>query len=82
MSSFHYETKLIGLLGFGVGYLSYDMVHYALHHIEAHGNNYFKKLQRYHNMHHYSGQDAAYGVTSKLWDMVFGTQLIEEEKIV
>jgi sterol desaturase/sphingolipid hydroxylase (fatty acid hydroxylase superfamily) len=81
LGGMQYEARLIGLLGFGVGYLMYDMVHYALHHIETRSNNYFKKLQRYHNMHHYSGQEAAYGVTSKLWDMVFGTQLIEPSKI-
>lgn len=75
LSGFHYETKLMGMLGFAIGYIIYDMTHYALHHFETTGDSYFKRLQRYHNMHHYSGQEAAYGVSSKFWDIVFGTQL-------
>ena len=42
-------------LGFGVGYLSYDVTHYVLHNMRFSKGSYFHKLQQYHNNHHFSG---------------------------
>ncbi len=58
---------------FLVGYVSYDIIHYALHHIDTtkHKGSWFHKLQKYHNKHHFSGQYAGFGVSSPLWDLVF-----------
>jgi sterol desaturase/sphingolipid hydroxylase (fatty acid hydroxylase superfamily) len=30
-------------------------------------------MKRYHMIHHHTGVDARYGVSSPLWDWVFGT---------
>ena len=57
-----------------MGYLIYDMTHYSLHHLNP-KSGYFKFLQRYHNQHHFSGEDAGYGVSSKFWDVVFRTEM-------
>lgn len=59
--------------GFILGYLVYDMIHYATHHWPMR-QGYLKFLKRYHMMHHFKKPNAYYGVSSPLWDMVFGTR--------
>lgn len=61
------------LSGFLLGYLTYDMTHYATHHF-AMRSGVLKYLKRYHMQHHYKTPDARYGVSSPLWDIVFGTK--------
>ncbi len=58
--------------GFISGYLIYDMVHYALHHSNF-KTPFWRKLKKYHMLHHYSDENKGYGVTSSLWDKVFGS---------
>ena len=59
--------------GFMLGYLVYDMTHYGIHHIRTPRNAYFKRLWKHHMDHHYRDTNKAYGVSSTLWDHVFGT---------
>jgi len=59
--------------GFILGYLVYDMIHYATHHWPMRWG-YLKFLKRYHMAHHFKKPDASFGVSSPLWDMVFGTR--------
>jgi len=59
-------------VGFGVGYLAYDGIHYATHHFRM-TSPIGKWLKRYHMVHHHTGENARYGVSSPLWDWVFGT---------
>lgn len=58
--------------GFGVGYVCYDMIHYATHHF-AMKNRIGLWLKQYHLRHHYKDDEAGYGVSSPLWDYVFKT---------
>ncbi len=60
---------------FLAGYVTYDITHYCLHHIDTTDSkqSYLHKLQAYHNQHHFSGEEAGYGVSSKLWDVILGT---------
>ena len=58
--------------GFILGYLAYDLAHYATHHFPMRAG-YLKFLKRYHMQHHYKTPDARYGVSSPVWDAVFGT---------
>ncbi len=58
--------------GFVAGYLVYDMTHYATHHF-AMRRGFLKFLKHYHMQHHYKTPTARFGVSSPLWDMVFGT---------
>jgi sterol desaturase/sphingolipid hydroxylase (fatty acid hydroxylase superfamily) len=60
------------LPGFLVGYACYLCVHYILH-IFKPPNNKLRVLWSIHAVHHYKDQTKAYGVTSPLWDYVFGT---------
>jgi len=58
--------------GFLVGYLAYDLIHYATHHFSMR-RGYARYLKRYHMAHHYKNPDARFGVSSPVWDWVFGT---------
>lgn len=58
--------------GFGIGYLAYDLTHYATHHFPMR-SGYMKYLKRNHMQHHYKTPHKRFGVTSSIWDWVFGT---------
>lgn len=58
--------------GFVVGYVIYDMVHYATHHMPMKWG-VLKVLKKYHMLHHYKTPNERYGVSSPAWDVVFGT---------
>ena len=60
------------MAGFLFGYLTYDMMHYSLHHINFPGG-YYKKLRVHHMNHHFLTHDQRFGVSSWFWDRVFGT---------
>jgi sterol desaturase/sphingolipid hydroxylase (fatty acid hydroxylase superfamily) len=60
------------LAGFGFGYVCYDTIHYATHHF-AMKRGVWRWLKHYHLRHHYQDDHAGYGVSSPLWDYVFGT---------
>jgi sterol desaturase/sphingolipid hydroxylase (fatty acid hydroxylase superfamily) len=59
--------------GFIIGYLIYDLTHYATHHFAMRAG-YAKYIKRYHMQHHYKTPDKRFGVSSPLWDMVFNTK--------
>lgn len=56
------------------GYVCYDCIHYYLHHAQV-IRVHFGEMKRYHLAHHYKNYEGGYGITSKLWDHVFGTVL-------
>jgi len=58
--------------GFLIGYLIYDMTHYALHHANF-KSAFWKKLKQHHMLHHYSDSTKGYGVSSAIWDKVLGS---------
>jgi 4-hydroxysphinganine ceramide fatty acyl 2-hydroxylase len=58
-----------------VGYVTYEMVHYYLHHGSPPPGSYLASLKSYHVAHHYVNPNRGYGVSSKLWDLPFGTKI-------
>ncbi len=58
---------------FIVGYLVYDLTHYATHHFPMR-SGYAKFVKRYHMQHHYKTPDKRFGVSSPVWDIVFHTK--------
>ncbi len=56
-----------------VGYLFYDMIHYAAHHFSLRKSKIGLWLKQYHLRHHYQDDEHAFGVSNPLWDFVFGT---------
>src|SRR4030095_16265330 len=61
---------LIVFSGFVLGYVSYDSIHYATHHINLKGK-VGAFLRAYHLRHHYEDENTAYGVSTPLWDYIF-----------
>ncbi|WP_437803481.1 sterol desaturase family protein [Sorangium sp. So ce693] len=59
-------------VGFGLGYLAYDGTHYAIHHFRM-SSRWGKWIKRHHMVHHHTGENARWGVSSPLWDWIFGT---------
>lgn len=60
------------IAAFVVGYLIYDYIHYATHHFPM-KHPVLRFLKRYHMHHHYTSDEGRFGVSSPLWDIVFGT---------
>jgi len=58
--------------GFVAGYIAYDMLHYATHHLPVQRGP-LKFIKKYHMLHHYKTPNERYGVSSPAWDMVFST---------
>jgi sterol desaturase/sphingolipid hydroxylase (fatty acid hydroxylase superfamily) len=54
------------------GYLVYDYTHFAIHHFEPR-TRMGKYLKRHHYLHHYDHLGSKWGVSTPLWDHVFGT---------
>lgn len=78
-SAFFFVFKLFfGPFVFGVvagmlfGYAVYLFVHYAVH-AYAPPKNLLKTLWIHHSIHHYKDHEAAFGVSSPLWDYILGT---------
>lgn len=70
-----YYWACAGFAGGMLGYVCYDLTHYFLHHAKLPG--ILKKLKKYHMEHHYKNYELGFGVTSWVWDKVFGTYLAE-----
>ena len=58
--------------GFILGYLMYGTMHYAIHAWNP-PFKWMKPLWRNHHLHHYKDEHAGFGVSTTIWDRVFGT---------
>jgi sterol desaturase/sphingolipid hydroxylase (fatty acid hydroxylase superfamily) len=66
--------------GFILGYLLYASMHYAIHAWNP-PFKWMKPLWRNHHLHHYKDENKGFGVSSTLWDHVFGTMFdLRKEK--
>ena len=68
-------------VGVMLGYWWYGVVHHIIHH---HSNtsspSYFNDLRAWHMRHHYSPKSGNFGVTTPVWDHVFGTAIQVRDK--
>jgi sterol desaturase/sphingolipid hydroxylase (fatty acid hydroxylase superfamily) len=60
------------LPGFLTGYAMYLSVHYMVHAFQP-PNNFLKMLWVNHGIHHYKDGLVVFGVSSPLWDYIYGT---------
>lgn len=67
------------LPGFIVGYASYLSVHYMVHAYPP-PKNFFKALWINHGVHHYKDGEIVFGVSSPLWDYIYGTMKLKESE--
>ena len=65
--------------GFLIGYLFYDISHYAIHHFNMH-SKFWLAIKNHHIKHHYQDPDRGYGVSSPIWDYVFRTHYPEKKE--
>ncbi|TAE52244.1 MAG: fatty acid hydroxylase [Bacteroidetes bacterium] len=63
---------IVFMSGFICGYAAYLSIHYIMH-MYSPPKNFFKILWRHHAIHHYRNNQVAFGVSSPVWDFVFGT---------
>lgn len=57
--------------GFMLGYLLYGTIHYAIHAWRP--PSWARNHWRNHHLHHYQNDHRGFGVSSTLWDHIFGT---------
>lgn len=70
---FGFPLAYPALLGFMIGYLAYDMVHYYVHHAEP-KTRLGRSLRRTHMLHHFRDHERGFGVSAPWWDKVFRTE--------
>ena len=54
------------------GYLAYDWMHYYTHHAVPR-SRFGRFMRRFHFEHHYRDASAQFGLSSPIWDAVFGS---------
>ncbi|MEM7701079.1 MAG: sterol desaturase family protein [Pseudomonadota bacterium] len=62
------------LFGFLLGYVAYDLTHYASHQWPMR-SSLGQRFKRYHLKHHFIAEHGNYAVTGLFWDRVFGTRI-------
>lgn len=68
-------------VGFIMGYLFYDMSHYAVHHFNI-KNSFWLILKKHHMRHHFQDATKGYGVSSPVWDDVMKTNFSKTQEDV
>jgi sterol desaturase/sphingolipid hydroxylase (fatty acid hydroxylase superfamily) len=66
--------------GFLFGYLIYGTMHFAIHAWNP-PFRWMKPLWRNHHLHHYKQQEKGFGISTTIWDRIFGTMFdLKKEK--
>lgn len=68
-----YDLGTAATAGLVTGYLWYVFVHYATHHWRPRHGSYLYRARLRHALHHHLSHDGNFGVTTGIWDRVFGT---------
>jgi sterol desaturase/sphingolipid hydroxylase (fatty acid hydroxylase superfamily) len=69
-------SATIIMTGIWTGFLYYEAVHYRVH-FSLSPSGLIARQRRTHFYHHFTNNKRCFGVTSPLWDYVFGTTLSE-----
>lgn len=59
-------------IGCYMGFITYEILHYALHH-KNYSNKIFKYLKKHHFYHHFKDNSKNFAVTLPIWDYIFST---------
>lgn len=79
---FAYWLRIHYVAGFTAGLLTGFVFYGLLHHVHHHfhfKNRLYRKLRAHHFIHH-EHPDTNFGVTSRVWDRIFGTMYRKEAK--
>jgi sterol desaturase/sphingolipid hydroxylase (fatty acid hydroxylase superfamily) len=80
MYLFMRENAYVFFPGFVFGYLLYGSMHYAIHAWNP-PFKWMKPLWRNHHLHHYKDEGRGFGVSTTIWDRLFGTMFdLKKEK--
>lgn len=80
MYLFMHQNAIVFFPGFMLGYLMYGSMHYAIHAWNP-PFKWMKPLWRNHHLHHYKDEHKGFGVSTTVWDRVFGTMFdLKKEK--
>jgi sterol desaturase/sphingolipid hydroxylase (fatty acid hydroxylase superfamily) len=66
--------------GFFGGFIAYSFMHHSLHHYKM-PIPWLRHLQSQHRIHH-ALPESNFGVTTRFWDRVFGTEFVKETRPV
>ncbi|RMH48505.1 MAG: hypothetical protein D6686_10705 [Alphaproteobacteria bacterium] len=69
---FSWGWSVAALGGGAMGYALYEYLHFACHQLPM-ASRLGRRLTRHHAIHHFRDETVNFGVTSPLWDHVFGT---------
>ena len=69
------DQSVAATAGLATGYLWYVFVHYTAQHWRPRRNSYLYRARLRHARHHHVSQTGNFGVTTSLWDHVFGTAI-------
>lgn len=61
-------------LGFAIGYVLYDIAHYACHQLPMR-RGVLRHLRRHHIRHHHARVEGNYAITAIMWDWVFRSRI-------
>jgi sterol desaturase/sphingolipid hydroxylase (fatty acid hydroxylase superfamily) len=73
LTIFGMAPGMIFLFGILAGFAVYEFVHYRIH-FAIPANAVEARLRARHLAHHLREPDAIFGVTTRIWDVVFGTE--------
>lgn len=75
---FGMTPAMVVVCGLVAGFVVYEAVHYRLH-FEPPASRFEERLRTRHLAHHIAMDDRCLGVTSSLWDRMFGTEPRQDE---
>jgi sterol desaturase/sphingolipid hydroxylase (fatty acid hydroxylase superfamily) len=70
-----WQASMAVMAGIVAGYLLYEVIHFRIHCGSTHGR-VIAYLRALHLVHHHQDRSRCFGVTSPLWDWVFGTRIV------
>jgi len=75
VSPFFSVGTTFGILsGITIGYILYDLEHYALHHSAfLNSISYYRNMKKHHLYHHYKNDNANFGISTMIYDYVFNS---------
>ena len=65
--------------GFALGYVCYEAVHFAVHHLPCR-RGVLSYLRKHHLRHHFGHEQNAFGVTSPVWDYILRSMPVRPQR--
>ncbi len=70
-----FDLATAATAGMVAGYLHYVFMHYAIHHWQPRPDSYLDRARRHHALHHHFDDEGNFGVSTAVWDRLFGTEI-------